>query len=120
MKDSALPNANIYHLHILFIDVCVSGNSVKKRYILFYERTWQRSLLVNHVSLVVICIRIRMIRFGSILSENEDDAFFMFFTDGANALLMYSPVCLLFETSRRLEVLQQSPYNLPSQEILLT
>ena len=34
MKDSALPNANIYHLRILFIDVCVSGNSVKKRYIL--------------------------------------------------------------------------------------
>ena len=86
----------------------------------FSQRTWQRSLLVNHVSLVVICIRIRMIRFGSILSENEEDAFFMFFTDGANALLMYSPVCLLFETSRRLEVLQQSPYNFPSQEILLT
>ena len=32
-------------------------------------------------SLLVICIRIRMIRFGcSFLSENEDDAFFVFFT----------------------------------------
>ena len=31
--------------------------------------------------MLVICIRIRMIRFGcSFLSENEDDAFFVFFT----------------------------------------